>query len=265
MGFSNSRALADDSPGVVGMPFTPDWPFRRLAAIEGETAPVDPWGRVSEDAFAISPETLLSRAARSRPSSPGATVSAFTEWIYSLYLKDLDTSALRQGKEAEGDIDWQRLSTSKPDFRNLPGARWQLLHCGIGDPQSDLGHPVFTIPALTINGVPLRGCPDLVFRNEVSGEVALIEVKFTLRIVPRNLWPNVWAQLWAYSKIPQFAASGKITAVGEVWGDNMGAWSRDNLESIFYLRHCVRRDPRAPAYDRFFRNLFHLYGGQIAE
>lgn len=265
MGFSNSRALSDDSPGVVGMPFTQDWRDRRLAAIEGEAAPIDPWRRVSEDRFAVSPQELLRRAARSRPASPGATVSAFTEWIYSLYLRDLDTSALRQGKETEVDIDWQRRVSSKADFRNLPGARWQLMHCGIGEPQTDAGHPVFTIPALTIDGVPLRACPDLVFGDEGSGAVALIEVKFTLRIVPRNLWPNVWAQLWAYSKIPQFAGFGQISAVGEVWGNNTGTWGRDNLESIFYLRHCVRRDPRAPAYDRFFRDLFHLYGGQIAE
>lgn len=158
-----------------------------------------------------------------------------------------------------------RRVTSKSDFRTLPGPRGQLLHCGIGEPQNESGHPVFTIPASTIDGVPLRGCPDLAFRDDVSNVIALLEVKFTLRIVPRNLWPNVWAQLWAYSKIPQFAASQSITAVGEVWGDNLGSWSRDNLASAFYLRHCVRRDPRAPAYDGFFRELFQLYGGAIAE
>ena len=87
MGFSNRSALTDYSPGVVGMPSTFDWRFRRLAAIEGEGAPVDPWRRVSEEAFAISPRTLLSRAARARPSRPGATVSEFTDSIYSLYRR----------------------------------------------------------------------------------------------------------------------------------------------------------------------------------
>ncbi len=221
--------------------------------------------RVSEDAFSISSKTLLSRAARARPARPGATVSEFTDWVYSLYRRDIDLASQQKGKEAEIGIDLIRRITSKSDFRTLPGTRWRLLHCGIGEPQSESGHPVFTIPALSIDRAPLRGCPDLVFRDDESDVVALLEIKFTLRLVPRNLWPNVWAQLWAYSKIPQFAASRAITAVGEVWGDNLGSWRRSNLASAFYLRHCVRRDPRAPAYDRFFRELFQLYGGEIGE
>jgi hypothetical protein len=50
----------------------------------------------------------------------------------------------------------------------------------------------------------------------------------------------------------------RITAIGEVWGDK--TYFRDKSRYV-YLRASVRRDPRAPAFDRFFRTLFDIYRG----
>ena len=71
----------------------------------------------------------------------------------------------------------------------------------------------------------------------------------------------MWAQLWAYSKIPMFADAPRLSVVGEIWGQNVANWSKPDLRSPVYLRSSVKRDPKDVLFDRFFRGLFNVYSG----
>jgi hypothetical protein len=260
--FNFERFPSDATDGVIGVPLSPDWEFRRLATIEEDEVPVDPWQRLSSEPFHLSARQILARARRFIPRDPGASVTDFTSWIYSLHVPAVDERALYEGKESEQQIlDLRRLAAKAPQFRSLPDPKWRLLHSGMGERADPVGHVSFEIPSLRVGGRLLRGCPDLVFENQEDGHLVIIEVKFSLRVIPTNLWPNVWAQLWAYSQIPQFAIAPRITVVGEVWGDNSGSWRRRNCDSLIYLRRTVKRDPRTPVFKRFFAALFEIYGG----
>jgi hypothetical protein len=258
--------LSDESPGIIAFPLTPEWEMRRLRAIEGEFEIVDPWRRTSDDPFHLTAKQLLARAQAAPPAVPGTAVTDFTAWIYSLYVKDEDPRRMREGKEIEAAVfDFRRVLLRSRRFHSLGDPKWMLLHRGLGIDVQHRDHMVFDVPRLTVSGRPLRACPDLVFRHEETGEILLIEVKFSSRVIPSNLWPNVWAQLWAYSLVEEFVRAPRITAVGEVWGDNSGSWHRFGLTSPICLRRAMVRDPRAVAFTRFFRTMFETYGGQVQE
>jgi hypothetical protein len=262
----NGLRITDYDAGVVGFPLCPDWHKVRWATIESEQASVtDPWQHASEKPFHLSPSELLLRAANNPPLKPGNTVSAFTGWLYSLYTGPRDPSSLMKGQEAERDIAMTRSKIiSHPKFARINSKAWSLVHSGLhDDTENGKSIVVFEVPALQIGGEPLRACPDLVFKKKSDDQVLIVEIKFSTREVPTNLWPNVWGQLWAYSKIPHYAAAPRINLIGEVWGENDGWQYIETLHSLVYLRRSVRRDPRTPAFERFFRRLFELYGGSL--
>ena len=67
---------------------------------------------------------------------------------------------------------------------------------------------VLISPKLLVDGVPLRGCPDVVFKNKVTNQVLIVENKVThvpLKRISEEGYPNVRAQLWAYSWMSQWA------------------------------------------------------------
>lgn len=100
----------------------------------------------------------------------------------------------------------------------------------------------------------MRVSPDLVYRNRETREIFIVEIKNTWMNVPSNLWPNIWAQLWVYAQIPEVLEAPKVTVVGEVWGERFL-----RKERLVSMRACVKRDPRRPQFDRFFRELFEIY------
>ena len=253
---------SDEDQGIIGIPYTDDWQFRRLEAITEGSRPVDPWERRNRGDFHLSAHEIIYRAKRAAPKAPVPTVSAFAAWIYSLYHKDAVPESLQEGSDAEESIlearrDW----TSYSEFRHFQFSSWHQIHCGMGAPNAGDRQQTFLVPDLRVNGEPLQAIPDLAFRHEDSGDVILIEVKFSMAFIPRNLWPNVWAQLWAYSKIPVFASAPSLNVIGEVWGQNVGNWCKPDLSSPVYLRSSVKRDPRDAKFDRFFWRLFSLYSG----
>jgi len=148
---------------------------------------------------------------------------------------------------------------------------WSLVHNGLKckiQPTDSFRH--FDIPGLVVNGQCLRACPDLIYRNSSSGAVIIVEIKFSYAAIPENLWPDIWAQLWAYSYIPEFQSARSVALVGEVWADNFYGHSRllseDDYDAIglfddVYLRKVVVRDPRRAAFDRFYNELFKIYSG----
>lgn len=117
----------------------------------------------------------------------------------------------------------------------------------------------FSVGDLMVSGEPLRILPDLIYENRHTGEMLIVEIKHSHMEIPNNLWPNIWGQLRCYAQLEQARRAEKVTVVGEIWGD---AWTRGRDQMrLVCLRASVRRDPRSPPYDRFFRALFDIYRG----
>lgn len=225
--------------------------------------------------FKMVPSEFLRRAQRLPPIEPIATASAFSQWVYSLYGNAYgDDEDRERGKEIEGEIFNRRRyaasSVSNAYLRSV-NSDWRLVHNGLHMDQrhgrNDKSHTKhFDIPHLMVRGWPLRASPDLIYLNRRTSAIVIVEIKHSRLFIPANLWPNVWAQLWCYSKIGLALSASKVTVIGEVWGQ---WWTRgrrgkgwyDPGKQIVCLRASVRRDPRAPAFDRFFRNLFDIYRG----
>jgi hypothetical protein len=202
-----------------------------------------------------------------RPEKPEATVSAFASWLYSLYSNDCgDEQDRERGKAAEPAIfKFRKMAQScvNDGYLRSIGSEWRLLHNGLHVPGQD-GVPWFSIDHLRVSGEALRASPDLIYRHPGLNEVMIVEIKHSFLQIPSNLWPNLWGQLWCYSQLDIARNANRVTVVGEVWGERTYRSGRGKLRSedlILHLRASERRDPRAPAYDRFFRTLFEIYCG----
>jgi len=223
----------------------------------------------SRTTFKIVPSEFLHRARIMRPQRAQATVSAFSQWVYSLYSSAHGSDEDRErGKEVEPAIlEWRRKSACcvDNDYLSRFQSNWSMIFNGLhlGD---EYPKDYYKIEDLSVNGEPLRASPDLIYQNARSSEVIIVEIKHSRLMIPKNLWPNIWAQLWCYSQIKVAREALKLTVVGEVWGED---WTSELWEGrkfskrtrSLFMRASVRRDPRAPAYDRFFRSLFDIYRG----
>jgi hypothetical protein len=136
------------------------------------------------------------------------TVSGFANWIFSIYRRDRSPFALAVGKEAERRITQIRLQHSNNHHD------WDLLPDGTGEARHAL-------PAteLALNGQILHGSPDLVFRERRTGRIVIVEIKASDAVLPRDGWPNLRAQLWAYSRLNEWRDSPGMLLVGEVWNE----------------------------------------------
>jgi len=183
----------------------------------------------SEQTMGKSLEDLrLSEFLRTKPAREAATVSAFTDWIYRHYGVPKNRERLSEGTASEKQVVADRV----PRLRRTG---WTLLHSGMQhptwltnmqlSPTSPHLRKHYLISKLLASGQPLRASPDLVFREEpVAGtaptgkeRILIVEIKCSSAEIPPRLWPNVRAQLWAYSKIDDFAGASEIILVGEVW------------------------------------------------
>lgn len=220
--------------------------------------------------FTLKPKDFLRMAGKFPPRNPHNTVSGFTDWVYSLYQPKPDAEMLEYGLKIESHIFRKRHEAFKSkSIRTNPSGEWELLHNGLHGCEVECNSDsYFTIPELAIQGNPLCASPDLVFKNKTSGAIVIIEIKSCNYVVPTNLWPNVWAQLWAYSRIPAFVIAPSVTVVGEVWGENFLPYSRNISEYEYdsiglfediYLRRLVKRNPREALFSRFFAALFEIY------
>ncbi|TAT70004.1 ribonuclease E inhibitor RraB [Rhizobium ruizarguesonis] len=221
-------------------------------------------------AFQLIPSEFLQRARELPPKDAQPTASAFAQWVYSLYSNANGSDEDRErGKEAEEDI-WKRRSVSASctdnRFLRSSGSPWILMHNGLHLPRKQHSD-FFEVPHLLVKGEPLRASPDLVYVNKREAEILIVEIKYSHLPIPKNLWPNVWAQLWCYSQIDVATAATKVRVVGEVWSE---MWSkgygqgrrRTEGKKLVCLRASVRRDPRAQVFHQFFRALFQIYSGE---
>ena len=238
---------------------------------------LDDWARTgrwrfpsTRKPFHLVPSEFLRWAQANAPQKPVATASAFADWVYSLYSnpRSHDDAAMARGIAMERVIFEQRArlreamsfaSSSDDAMLEKWGLPWKLSHCGLHlDAQKDTVD-FFELKNLTVRGEPLRASPDLVYVNTGTGELIVVEIKFTRQAITTNLWPNVWAQLWIYAQIPTAIAAPRVTVIGEIWGEWYAPEQR--LRAVG-LRASVRRDPRERSYDRFFRMLFDIYCGE---
>lgn len=249
--------------------------FRHWRRICGEEELDDPWPlnwmqdhqafqRQQSRPFHVQPEAFLFAASKKPPVRREATVSAFAHWVHSLYAPESSATTLHEAKLSEVEIFALRSRRGRwvMNLTELPtGSGWKLEHCGLMtnpniDRSTSANSRAYAITTLSVDGQPLRASPDLVFVNTATNEAVIVEIKFSNKPLPTNLWPDLWAQLWAYSKIPQFAKCSKISVVGEVWGDY------DDFDArmrVLKMRKVLRRDPRNPAFERFFSRLFKIY------
>jgi len=225
--------------------------------------------------FDINPREFLSKA-KYKKCTPGNTVSLFSDWVHSLYARPGDEHLKKLGLVKERSIFKARKLLLESKFiAVIPKNDWSLIHNGlhICREENFAFSNKFTIPALVVNERPLTASPDLVFINNTNGEIIIVEIKYSNNFIPSNLWPNVWAQLWAYSHIPDFKDAPKIVVVGEVWGDNLFVTKYFNslrkveikqCESFeAYLRASVRRNPRDERFHNFFSKLFDIYSSRF--
>jgi hypothetical protein len=217
--------------------------------------------------FALVPSEFLKRAQSLRPKTPQPTASAFSQWVYSLYSGALGNEEDRvSGTEAEKEI-WARRKRSainSIDNAYLRRAQpdWMLTYNGLH--LREQNHAEYlTIPHLKVNDEALRASPDLVYSVQGGSELIIVEIKFSQQLIPKNLWPNIWAQLWCYAQLDTSLKARKVTVIGEIWGRAWPYGYTPDRQQVICLRALVRRDPRVAAFDRFFRRLFDIYAGRI--
>lgn len=212
-----------------------DWSnIRRWAAFEG----IEPLGEIGFP-YRYTSQHIRHMAKLRPPQWRGNRVTDFTSWIYSLYLMRADPKALSTGKTVERQVA-ARLS-SVPESMD-----WDLIY------EDPLDQPprALRISQLLVEGKPLWGAPDIVFRNKSNGTITIVERKASNREIPTDGWPNLRAQLWAYAHIDDWVSTGNINLIGEIWGFQ---------GNKVYLRKILRWDSSDESFNTPNAELFKLY------
>lgn len=225
-----------------------DWTWKR--DLQSAAANMLRWklflavGPKSGQLYRITHQDLMQRAKRSPPKRPATTVADFSDWIYRLYVPAKDYASLERGHWAEREIAKRRIP--------IPNhGRWKLLHNGMGENWSN----AFSITSLAIDGIPLRGSPDLVFRERGTKRILIVEVKATDAMAPADGWPNMRAQLWAYAQIDDWITAPEVILIGEIWGLALG----------IRLRKVLRWRKGEQSFERDNGELFNCYRSYFNE
>lgn len=211
--------------------------------------------KIKGKVYVDTPKYLVNDAAiLHRSNSPNfrldkATVSGFTSLVYSLYVPNKNHKHMTFGKTTENNIEnyW-----NDRENRLSSKGEWRLIHRDSNSARS------FPIESLRINGRPLLGKPDLVYVNELMDTVMIIERKctFSNRGIPSDGWPNLRAQLWAYSKIDYFKKYSKMILVGEIWKA-----SQVKGRAMQGIPHIIKFE--SSALDEVWPIVFERAGGEI--
>jgi len=258
MALDSETSIDFADPNLVAYPSdSARWVAMRKQAFEGEVSLRDPWAvsfgghEAPTSEFQVSPAELLRRAHEQPPEQAAPSVAAFADWVYSLYRRGPSLQGMARGRAAEKL--WDGGLKYDASFGDVSSSLWQLAYRGMGEIGESA--PPFSAPTLQVRGEPLRCRPDLVYRHRYASCAVIVEVKCTSKPIPRSLWPNVWAQLWAYSKIEEFAKLERIVVLAEIWAEH---------GSRIILRRMVRRDPRREPFDRFYCELFNSYQNHLS-
>lgn len=197
---------------------------------------------------------LVDQAKLRPPREPMATVSSFSGWVFDLSHPEghRDPTALAMGKAGESLIEKRRkLKLARGQAPS--SANFRLL---FADPLDDSA-PSFQISCLTLNGKPLRGRPDVVLEDKITGEVSIFERKVTnwRRDVPATGWPNLKVQLWCYGWIDQWRDAPEVSLIGQIW--------KSHNETLDLSRKIPRWERSDPQFHKECEELFNLFGGHF--
>jgi hypothetical protein len=188
-------------------------------------------------------QELLALAASKRPTDPIPTVSSFSGWVFNLYMQS-DARAMLRGKQHEFEIEREGRNKQPSPV----SSEYELLDA---DPL-DGSSPALRMSSLTLNGKPLFGIPDIVFRRKSTGEIVIVERKVT-SAHPRE-WPNLKVQLWCYSRIDKWKNTPIIRMIGSIHHPR------------YELKHSTPVGPWLRGEQPFedeCRQLFEIFGGEV--
>lgn len=163
-------------------------------------------------------QLILHQARRRPPTTTKSTVTGFTDWIFGLYESKQNILKLEIGRRLEREIVAKRIPL--PEH-----SRWKVDYNGTAASKAKS----LPISALQVNGAGLRGKPDLVFREKHTGRVIILEIKVSDAPIPSDGWPNLRAQLWAYSKADRWNDAPSVMLVGEIWAKSGRLRCRDAI------------------------------------
>jgi len=196
----------------------------RWAALRGEARVVGHPYRVTHEALMEKVRSRFRHNARHGDVLPPAAsrtlaVTDFTSWVMDHYAPTGNVPAMLLGTEEEVRVAAEKrrraraMREVKRAVSKAADGDWVLYLDGVRSHMNE-GLP---ISSLTIDGKPLRGVPDLVFRERRTNRILIVELKVSEAQLWADGWPNLRAQLWAYSRIDRWANAPEILLAGEVW------------------------------------------------
>jgi len=155
-------------------------------------------------------------------------VSSFSDWVFSKYgATTLSAAELNQRAEDEIQIDLARWRFRKLKHQKELDERresytkqvaiggWEVIYKHFGPYEED----ALKISALQLNdGSCMYGKPDIVLYQKRTRKYLVVEIKSSsVRFPPNDGWPNLRAQLWAYSKADLFEKATEVILGAEVY------------------------------------------------
>jgi len=160
-----------------------------------------------------------------KDSPKRGTVSDFQEWVWAKHDKKMQEwlwyrqhPEMRSGRRQEEDKEnlfrmaYSKLHHDKVRIAsnvlqeiqriNIQKSPWKVVYKDIHDDKPK--NNSLNSKSLYVDDNPLRGCPDIVFENQISREILIVETKIIfvpLDMIPEETYPNIRAQLWCYSKM----------------------------------------------------------------
>lgn len=246
-------------PLIIPPPAPEPWKKQRdqrWAALLGEAPAIgEPYRVTPEDIkrhLAYVATTSVKRPSDKKHRSRSNTVSAFSDWVLRLYVLKRSNAALMSGIEGERSVVAHRLrmQKAKQEIPRWEYEGWKLVHDGVRGASAG----GFLIPSLEVDGAPMIGIPDLVFRERKTGRVLIVEIKVSEAALPSDGWPNLRAQLWAYSRIEKWSTAPEILLAGEVWSPAYAGLLRRRTYQWRANDEELQAESKA---------LFEAYGGQV--
>lgn len=237
---------------LVGPPPWEKQRDQRWAALLSDSVPDGNPYRVSHDDLRRHLELTARIRQKNQDTQRRGTVSAFSDWVLRLYVPQRNPEALMVGVEGEQAVvvARQRIRRAKREIPRWEQRGWKLVHDGV---RGEFDQS-FSIPSLQVDGVPLTGVPDLVFRERQTGRIVIVELKVSDAALPSDGWPNLRVQLWAYSRIERWIAAPETILAGEIWSPE---------SSGLRLRKTYRWKKGDVQLEADSIELFQAYGGNV--
>ena len=205
------------------------------------------------------------------------TVSDFHEWVWAKHdekmqvrlfyrqhpemipLKFGGYEQLMKSRMAHAKMQHNKINLCKPVLNEWARETseptdWVIEYVGSHDVQTA---EVLTASRQLVDKRPIRGCPDLVFRNSKTGQVLIVEIKITwvpFKFIEEDVYPNVRAQLWCYSWMDSWSqlVDENVLMGATFWDIDLKKFVRSkiwNRSDIHLNNEC--------------RDWFNEYGGQL--